>query len=185
MDGAVVISQAAGYTPRRKSDRRSGLNDVVREVATDCLTHSAPSEIRSILTTKLRRLVHAKTMQFSELPGAPSIRVGQPVRTRDYIAFPVATADSSKRMVLEASFAPDSGIDDWTCQVLEAAASLATVVFELERLACLTDATVSRPVDGAAPLIGASLAMQVLRERIERVATTDFTVLIEGESERW
>jgi DNA-binding NtrC family response regulator len=36
-------------------------------------------------------------------------------------------------------------------------------------------------VDGAAPLIGASVAMQALRERIERVATTDFTALIEGE----
>jgi len=36
--------------------------------------------------------------------------------------------------------------------------------------------------DGAAPLIGSSPAMCVLRERIERVAATDFTVLIEGES---
>jgi transcriptional regulator with PAS, ATPase and Fis domain len=36
--------------------------------------------------------------------------------------------------------------------------------------------------DGAAPLIGGSGAMQSLRERIERVAATDFTVLIEGES---
>ncbi len=36
--------------------------------------------------------------------------------------------------------------------------------------------------DGAAPLIGHSPAMQILRERIARVAATDFTVLIEGES---
>ncbi len=36
--------------------------------------------------------------------------------------------------------------------------------------------------DGAAPLIGHSLAVQALRERIARVAATDFTVLIEGES---
>ncbi|MGE5198678.1 MAG: sigma-54 interaction domain-containing protein [Rhodospirillaceae bacterium] len=36
--------------------------------------------------------------------------------------------------------------------------------------------------DGAAPLIGSSPAMCRLRERIERVAATDFTVLIEGES---
>jgi two-component system NtrC family response regulator len=37
-------------------------------------------------------------------------------------------------------------------------------------------------VDGAAPLIGSSLVMQALRERIERAAATDFPVLIEGES---
>src|SRR5205085_6695101 len=36
--------------------------------------------------------------------------------------------------------------------------------------------------DGAAPLIGATPAMQALRDRIERVAVTDFTVLLEGES---
>ena len=36
--------------------------------------------------------------------------------------------------------------------------------------------------DGAAPLIGSSGVMRAVRERIERVAATDFTVLIEGES---
>jgi transcriptional regulator with PAS, ATPase and Fis domain len=182
MDGAVVVSHAAAQIPKRKSDRRSGLNDLVREVATDCLMHSAPNDLKTILLGKLRRLVHAKTVQFSELPGAPSTRLGQPVRTRDYIALAVPTSDSTKRLVLEASFAQDSGLDDWTCQLLEAAASLATVLFEIERLTRLTETTIARPVDGAAPLIGSSLAMQVLRERIERVATTDFTVLIEGES---
>jgi transcriptional regulator with PAS, ATPase and Fis domain len=36
--------------------------------------------------------------------------------------------------------------------------------------------------DGAAPLVGSSPVMRSVRERIERVAATDFTVLIEGES---
>jgi hypothetical protein len=36
--------------------------------------------------------------------------------------------------------------------------------------------------DGAAPLIGSSLAIQQVRERIERVAATDFTLLVEGAS---
>jgi transcriptional regulator with PAS, ATPase and Fis domain len=39
-----------------------------------------------------------------------------------------------------------------------------------------------RRADGAAPLIGASAPIRLVRERIERVAATDFTVLIEGES---
>ena len=34
--------------------------------------------------------------------------------------------------------------------------------------------------DGAAPLIGYSRAIRHVRERIERVAVTDFTILIEG-----
>jgi transcriptional regulator with PAS, ATPase and Fis domain len=36
--------------------------------------------------------------------------------------------------------------------------------------------------DGAAPLIGSTPAIQTLRSQIERIATTDFTVLLEGES---
>ena len=36
--------------------------------------------------------------------------------------------------------------------------------------------------DGAAPLIGSSVVMRAVRERIERVAATDFTALIDGES---
>src|SRR5687767_4106661 len=36
--------------------------------------------------------------------------------------------------------------------------------------------------DGAAPLIGSSTVMRCVRERIERVAATDFVTLIDGES---
>jgi transcriptional regulator with PAS, ATPase and Fis domain len=36
--------------------------------------------------------------------------------------------------------------------------------------------------DGSAPLIGSSAIMRAVRDRIERVAATDFTVLIDGES---
>jgi len=41
-----------------------------------------------------------------------------------------------------------------------------------------------QPGDGAAPLIGSSAVMRALRSRIERIAATDFTVLIEGGSGR-
>jgi transcriptional regulator with PAS, ATPase and Fis domain len=41
---------------------------------------------------------------------------------------------------------------------------------------------VSAHRDGAAPLIGSSSVMRGVRDRIERVAVTDFTVLVEGES---
>ena len=36
--------------------------------------------------------------------------------------------------------------------------------------------------DGAAPLIGSSAPIRAVRDRIERIAGTDFTVLIEGAS---
>jgi DNA-binding NtrC family response regulator len=38
--------------------------------------------------------------------------------------------------------------------------------------------------DAAAPLIGSTSAMELLRNTIERVANTDFTVLLVGASDR-
>ena len=56
-------------------------------------------------------------------------------------------------------------------------------VVELERATGrLLVGTARRQADGAAPLLGSSEAIRRVRERIERVAATDFTILIEGES---
>jgi transcriptional regulator with PAS, ATPase and Fis domain len=61
------------------------------------------------------------------------------------------------------------------------------VALEVERLRLLPPRSATAPPprlrrDGAAPLIGRTDAVHDLRTRIERVAGTDFTVLIEGES---
>jgi transcriptional regulator with PAS, ATPase and Fis domain len=181
MESPGVVPSALSFVPKRKAERRIGLHDLVREVATDWVTQPGPSEVRPMLAARLRRLLAAKSVRFNELPGTPSLRLGQPVRTRDYIAFPIPTSDDGKRMVLEATF-DSQGVDDWSCQMLQAAASLATMMYAAERLARIQEGATSRSSDGAAPLIGSSMAMEVLRDRVERVATTDFTVLIEGES---
>jgi transcriptional regulator with PAS, ATPase and Fis domain len=177
----VAAAPRESFVPKRKSERRVGLHDLVREMATDWVASKGPTDVRTMMLARLRRLLSAKSVQFNELVGVPAIRVGHPVRTRNYAAFAVPTCEASKRIVLEASFEA-SGVDDWSCQLLEGAASLATMLIESERLARLSEDTGARPVDGAAPLIGNSAVMQALRERVERVATTDFTVLIEGES---
>jgi transcriptional regulator of acetoin/glycerol metabolism len=72
-------------------------------------------------------------------------------------------------------------LDNWSCQVIEAATHLAAMILELERATGrLLTGSARRPPDGAAPLIGSSEAIRRVRERIERVAATDFTILIEG-----
>lgn len=172
---------SGSFLPKRKADRRVGLHDLLREMATDWVTRNGPRDVATMMLARLRRLLAARSVQFNELPGPSSVRVGLPVRTHDHIAFAVPTSGSSRRVLLEASFdAP--GADDWSCQVLEAAASLSAIVLEGERLARLTEGITPPARDGAAPLIGSSAIMLALRERVERVATTDFTVLIEGES---
>lgn len=166
----------------RRPERRTGLHDMVRELAAAWIGQGGPANVRATLVTRLQQLAAARSVRFNEMTTAPPLRVGQPIRTRDYAAFAVPTLERDKRLVLEASFGNDRVLDDWTCQLLETAACLATVLVEAERLARLTEGTSARQTDGAAPLIGSSLAMQALRDRVERVATTDFTVLIEGES---
>jgi DNA-binding NtrC family response regulator len=63
---------------------------------------------------------------------------------------------------------------------LRAATAFAAVVAELDRRPAPSSRASRRPVETA--LIGASPAIERVRERIARVAETDFTVLIEGES---
>jgi transcriptional regulator with PAS, ATPase and Fis domain len=78
-------------------------------------------------------------------------------------------------------------LGDWDLQVLSMAAQVGALVMEIERLRtqlaraglCASN-RVRR--DGAAPLIGSTPVMRALRDAIERVAATDFTVLLEGES---
>jgi hypothetical protein len=83
------------------------------------------------------------------------------------------------RARIEVVFDVSRPLDDWTCQFIEGATHLAAITLELERMAARL-ALPKRPVYGAAPPIGSSEAIKRVRERIERVAATDFTILIEG-----
>ena len=90
--------------------------------------------------------------------------------------------------LLEATFDPGCRLGEWDFQMLGLAAHLAALVLEIERLRVQLARAGLLPVnrprrDGAAPLIGSTPAhADALRSTIERVAATDFTVLLEGES---
>jgi transcriptional regulator with PAS, ATPase and Fis domain len=76
--------------------------------------------------------------------------------------------------------------DEWDKQMLRVARHVAALILEIDDqrqhgLAPVTVVTPGRPSDQAL-LVGSSPAMCRVRERIERVAVTDFTVLIQGES---
>jgi two-component system NtrC family response regulator len=100
----------------------------------------------------------------------------------------VPSAHGSKAGVLEATVDPGCRLSEWDFQLLATAAHVGALVLELERTRARLahaggQAPVARPArDGAAPLIGSTPAMQALRSSVERVAGTDFTVLLEGES---
>jgi hypothetical protein len=81
---------------------------------------------------------------------------------------------------IELVFDPGRTLDGWTCELLEAATHVAALVLEIERALGRPPQFARIRRDGAAPLIGSSRAIRQVRERIERVAVTDFTILIEG-----
>jgi len=166
----------------RRSDRRAGLDVLVRQVAADLVMTADRRNLTGLLIRRLAQFASVRSVGIKEVSGASALRASQPIRTRDYVAYSVPVKDEGRRVMLEASFDARGGPDDWVCQLLEGAAYLAAVLMEAERLASTPAPLTVVDRDGAAPLIGCSETMRLLRERVERVANTNFTVLIEGES---
>src|SRR5262249_60008502 len=86
---------------------------------------------------------------------------------------------------VEASFDPGCGRGVWESKMLGVAGNLGALWRKIDRAhvqVSRSELGGSKRADGAAPLIGSTPAMEALRSRIERVAVTDFTVLLEGES---
>ena len=134
-----------------------------------------PRGARQRFEEELRSALQARSVVIREdtmLPPPPNVIC---------IAIPLGAGDLRAR--LEAVFDAPRAIDDWATQMMEAASHVAAILIEVERAgAHLVPAQARRQADGAAPLIGCSDAIRRVRDRIERVAATDFTVLVEGES---
>ncbi len=165
----------------RQIERRRGLHTLLRDLATEVERPRDRRDLASALTERLARVTPVRSIRMSELKGA-ALRSSQPIRARDYIAFAIPTADPGRRLMLEATLDPDAGLDSWSAQLLETAASVAALLVEAGRHARVGALPTADRRVGAAPLIGSTDVMRALRERVERVALTDFTVLIEGES---
>ena len=111
----VPTAPTSSFLPKRRADRRVGLHDLVREMATDWVTNNGPRDVGGMLLARLRRLLSARRVHFTELSGPSPLRLAQPVRTHDHIAFAVPTTNTNRRVLLEASF-DAMGADDWSCQ---------------------------------------------------------------------
>jgi DNA-binding NtrC family response regulator len=173
-----------GCAPRRawsrRAERRIDLRRVIGALAMGLAGGRDDRNLQSLFEHQLRRIVPVKGIRLREVPSRYQARLVTPMRTAESIVLEVPTSDPGRQAVLEAAFEPGRQLDDWDVEVLSAAAHLGALVLEADRRP--VGARTPRRPDGAAPLIGSTAVMQHLRERIERVASTDFTVLIEGES---
>jgi transcriptional regulator with PAS, ATPase and Fis domain len=158
---------------RRGGERRRGTASLVGAVARGLAAGKEAAQLRERFEEELRTLVRARSISVRDEPEPAGAHV---------MCFDIPAASSHTRARIEAIFEPSRLLDGWTCQVLETATHVAALLLEVERAQGRAPLSARNRADGAAPLIGSSPAIRAVRDRIERVAATDFTVLIEGES---
>jgi len=165
----------------RQRDRRLGLGDLLMAVTRALGDRTEAGAVREAFEEMLPRIV---PIQTAALRDGKWGRSAQPAP--ESVALDVPGAMPGTR-VLEAGFEPGARLGEWDYQLLGLSAHLGALILEIERnRLALARAGLGGPYkvkrDPAAPLIGSTMAMRALRNRIERVACTDFTVLLEGES---
>ncbi|HEY7497953.1 MAG TPA: sigma 54-interacting transcriptional regulator [Vicinamibacterales bacterium] len=158
---------------KRAAERRRGAAALLAAVTSGLAAMRDASMARQRFEEELCALVRARSIALCDDPLLPA--------GADVMCFEVPGITTHHRARLEAVFEPARTLDGWTCQLIETATHVAALLLEIERAHGRCGAARARG-DGAAPLIGSSQAIRAVRDRIERVAATDFTVLIEGES---
>jgi DNA-binding NtrC family response regulator len=137
------------------------------------------ASLTTVFEQEVRALLAVKAVRLREVPARYHARLVTPTRTTDSVVLGVLTADPRAQAVLEATYEPGRLVGDREMEALASIAHLGALVLEATRAR-----TIIQPDsgDGAAPLLGSTAVMRALRERLERIALTDFTILIEGES---
>jgi DNA-binding NtrC family response regulator len=188
MDVPNVAGERASehvWSPRRR-DRRQGLTGLLTALTRGLGRRTDAELLRGTFEEALRRTVRVRAVRLRELsPRGTNGR--EAANAPESVSFEVPRPEAADPAVLEATFGPDCQLGEWDFQLLGAATHIGALILEIDRYRTqLARAGLLEPAkprgDGAAPLIGSTPAMQALRSAIERVADTDFTVLLEGES---
>ena len=162
-------------TPPKATD----LRHVVAAVSAALAQPPPDDSLAAVFERQVQQLLSMRAVRLREIPARYQARLVTPTRTAESIVLGVPTSNPNVQAVLEARFDRGRTLGEHDFELLTAAAQLGGLVLE---------ATRTRPADqpmvpgAVSPLVGSSGVMATLKERVERVATTDFTVLIEGES---
>src|SRR5262245_22671923 len=114
----------------RRVDRRSGIHALVQGVAADLLTAFTRRNFSAFVVERLTRFGRLRSVRLSEITNTLAPRSTSPIRSRDHLGIVIPVRDSGRSLLLEAFFDAKTGPDDWTCQLLESAASLTAILVE-------------------------------------------------------
>ena len=163
----------------RSIDRRRGIWSLLSSVASALPGCREARHLRRRFEIELRELINAREVELRDGPAMPR----PPEHT---MSLEVASGDFTLGAIDVIFDEGSCAFDEWDQQLFESARQLAALVLIIDRaqrgggLGAVGSAGCR--VDGAAPIVGSSLAIRAVRARIERVAATGFTVLIEGDS---
>jgi transcriptional regulator with PAS, ATPase and Fis domain len=160
----------------RTTERRRGLGGLLAAVAAALPSCREPRWLRQQFESELADLLNARAV---ELRDGPAMACPPPFS----ISVEVASGDHTLGAI-DASFDERAcPFDAWDEQLIESARHLAALVLIADRAqrSGLLGPPRSR-ADAAAPIVGSSAGVRAVRDRIERVAPSSFTILIEGES---
>jgi DNA-binding NtrC family response regulator len=169
----------------RGHDRRTALARLITVVVQHVQSGRETPSLRARFEAGLRDALRASSVRLRE---EPPPYVTAPPATHEACCrkcVDVPTRSGAPRVVLEALLDSQVAFDPWDNQLFLVAAQLASLVIEIEdrrNEAPRVAGVVRRPATAPPPLVGTSSAMMTLRQNIEKVAATDFTVLIQGES---
>jgi transcriptional regulator with PAS, ATPase and Fis domain len=163
----------------RSSERRRGLANLLATVASALPGCREARFVRQQFEAELCELLNAREVELRD--GPAMARPPESVMSVDVVSGDITLG------AIDATFDEGScAFDEWDQQLLASARQLAALVMTIDRAQRSglhgTGVAVAPANDDAAPIVGSSAAIRGVRARMERVAATDFSVLIEGES---
>lgn len=179
----AVVSET--YAVMKGSNDESGtkpegsvasLRQVLEALGTALAGNAANDDLGATFEQHVRQALQLRAVRLREVRARYQARLVTPTRTSDSIVLGVPTTDPRVQAVFEASCQPDRPLAQPDYDMLVALAHVGGLVLEISRGRTVGTAAAL----GAGPLIGSTDVMKALRAQIERVAATDFTVLIEG-----
>jgi transcriptional regulator with PAS, ATPase and Fis domain len=176
--GCVVPEPEPVAGTRSESCLRN-LRQVLTALGAALGARSSDEDLEAIFEQQIRQVLDLRSVRLREVRARYQARLVTPTRTAVTIVLGVPTSDPRMQAVLEASCDPNRRFDEPDLEMLTVVAQLGGLVLEVARGRVPSRV---RPVVSVAPLIGSTPVMLGLRSRVERVAATDFTVLVEGES---